>query len=282
MKNIFKKILISIIAAIVILVIIFIVVFKSLDKYTLHGESVTVPEIREMSVSDAGKILNREQLNIEIIDSIFTLDKKPGIIIEQNPAPNSKIKKNRKVYVVINSITRKKVSFPEIKEHSDRQAKTILESVGFNVPSIEYIPAEFQNLVQYAKVDGKIINTGDEIPVGSNVVLVVGQGLSKEMVNMPSFRALTLEAAKQKSIETNIHLGSIRYDVQPEDQNDIKNYFIYKQSPLTGAPVNIGKYIDVWLTKDKSKLEKEEELYSNEDIDLEGIINDIENSFKYE
>ncbi len=225
-----------------------------------------------MSVEDANALLSKNELQVEVIDSIFTLDKEPGIIMEQNPSPRSTIKKGRKVYVVINSKTKKKVAFPEIKDYSSRQAQTILEAMNLKVSSMEYVPSEFKNLVQYAKVNGEIIDTGDELTIGTNVVLVIGEGLSDEKIHLPSFRGLSLEQARTKCFENFINIGSVQFDVEPANQNDIKNYVVYRQKPITGSSVNLGKYIDVWLTKDKSKLTNEiEEVQITEDYDIENF-----------
>ncbi len=69
-----------------------------------------------------------------------------------------------------------------------------------------------------------------------------------------------------------INIGSVQFDEKPVNQEDIKNYIIYKQKPIAGSPVNLGKYIDVWLTKDKSKLTTEiEEIQISDDYDIENF-----------
>jgi len=74
------------------------------------------------------------------------------------------------------------------------------------------------------------------------------------------------------SIEIFINIGSTHFDVKPENQEDLKNYVIYKQKPIAGTEVNLGKYIDVWLTRDKSKIEEElEEIQLSDDYGIENL-----------
>ena len=278
LKFIFSKaFLLNLVIAVLLFLLLSYLTLFFVGKYTSHGISVVVPELRSMTVEAADSILNPNELQVEVIDSIFMLDKKPGIIIEQNPAPNSNIKKGRKVYVVINSKMKKKVPFPEIKDYSYRQAQTILETLGLKVSSVEYVPAEFKSLVLYAKANGRIIDAGQELEVGTNVVLVVGKGISEEKIFMPSFRGLTLQEARAMSIEIFINIGVTHFDVKPVNQEDMKNYVILRQRPIAGTEVNLGKYIEVWLTKDETKLEEE-----LEEVDLDGIGNLFDNEIEYE
>ena len=266
-----KKFLINLGIAVALFFVLGYVVLKLFGVYTSHGEEVTVPDIRNMQVDEANLLLQKDEVAVEINDSIFQLGKKPGIIIEQNPAPESKIKKGRKIYVVINSFTKKKVRFPEIKEYPFRQAQSVLENLGLRVSSIEYVPSEFKNLVLYAKANGNFIDTNTELTVGTSVILVVGKGLSDEKIHLPSFRKMTLDEARKKSFELMVNIGAVRYDVQPANAEDAQRYFVYRQSPIAGTEVQLGKYIDLWLTKDGVQLDAPEEINISNDYDIENF-----------
>jgi len=266
-----KKFLINLVIAVVLFFVLGYAMLKIFEVYTSHGEEVTVPDLKNMQVNEANQLLVKDVVEVEIIDSIFLLGKNPGIILEQNPAPNAKIKKGRKIYVIINSLTKKKVRFPEIKEYPFRQAQSVLENIGLKVSSIEYVPSEFKNLVLYAKIAGNVIDTNTELVVGTNIVLVVGQGLSDEKIYLPSFRKMTLDEARKKSFELMVNIGAVRYDVQPADAEEAKRYFVYKQTPIAGTEVQLGKYIDLWLTKDNSHLSTPEEINITNDYDIENF-----------
>lgn len=111
------------------------------DFYTHHGEAEVVPDLRGSYVEEAEVILAKKGLYPQVIDSVYVRDKKLGTIIEQIPAPNSTLKKNRPVYIIINSRKVRQVALPEINDVSYRQADVMLQSVGLSVASVEYAPS---------------------------------------------------------------------------------------------------------------------------------------------
>ena len=73
------------------------------DQYTRHGEFEVVPDLRGMYVEEAQLLLSNQDLHPQVIDSVYVRNKKLGTIIEQTPVPNSTVKKNRPIYIIINS-----------------------------------------------------------------------------------------------------------------------------------------------------------------------------------
>lgn len=266
-KNFLKHLII----AFLVFCIVGYIFLQLMNVYTSHGESVTIPDLRGLQKEEAEALLSEKELFVELIDSVFLVDKTPGEIVEQMPHPEEKIKKGRKIYVIINSKIKKKIPLPDVQEMSYRQAQSVLQSVGLSVASLEPIVSEYKDLVQHVKFNGRIIETGHSVEVGSALTLMVGSGLSEEQIHLPSFRGLTLAEAKQKSQEILIHIGSIRYDEHPTSEKNVSKYFVYKQSPLAGTKLNLGKHIDIWLTTDKSKLDVLEEIQISEDYDIENF-----------
>lgn len=83
--NIFVKHLLIILGT---FIAIGIVAFISLSIYTQHGKQETVPNVKNMSITDAEKILNSNNLSYEIVDSIFNRALTPGFVAEQDPIPS--------------------------------------------------------------------------------------------------------------------------------------------------------------------------------------------------
>ena len=65
-----------------------------LDLYTLHGKVTVVPDIVGKSMADAEKMLKKQHLTYEIVDSIYTEDALPGSIQDVQPKAGSKVKPN--------------------------------------------------------------------------------------------------------------------------------------------------------------------------------------------
>lgn len=240
--------------AIVIFVALAWVTIALIDVYTHHGESETVPDLRGLYVEEADLLLNNHGLYSVVIDSVFVRDKKLGTIIEQIPAVNSTVKRNRPIYLIINSRQVRQIPVPDVNDVSFRQADAMLKSIGLNVSSVEYSPSEYKDLVIAIKYRGRNISSGMRVPEGSSLVLVVGSGLGGEELPVPGIKGLSLEAGTEEALNGSMVIGAVEYDVEPSGNED--KYVIYRQRPAEGNSVPAGTRIDVWLSKDKSMLNK--------------------------
>ena len=220
------------------------------DQYTRHGEFEVVPDLRGMYVEEAQLLLSNQDLYPQVIDSVYVRNKKLGTIIEQTPVPNSTVKKNRSIYIIINSRQVRKIPVPDVTDVSFRQADAMLKAVGLNVSGVDYKPSEYKDLVIDIKYRGKSLDPGARIPENSYLTLVVGSGVGDETVSVPSLKGLTLDDARSETISASVIIGATQYDVQPN--GDEQEYFIYRQRPAAGQTIDAGSRVDVWLSKDKS------------------------------
>ena len=228
------------------------------DFYTHHGEAEVVPDLRGSTVEEAQVILASKGLRVQVIDSVYVRGKKLGTIIEQNPSPNSNIKTNRPIYVKINSRFVRQVTLPELSDVSYRQADAMLQSIGLSVGSVEYAPSEYKDLVIQVKFHGGAVLPGTRIPEGSAVVLVVGSGEGNAEVQVPAIKGMSLEDATQAITTASFVVGAVEYDTTPS--GDEAEYIIYRQHPAAGSPLSTGSKINLYLSKDKSRMnEKFEE-----------------------
>jgi beta-lactam-binding protein with PASTA domain len=141
-----------------------------------------------------------------------------------------------------------------VNDVSYRQADAMLKAIGLNVSSVEYSPSEYKDLVIAVKFRGRSIVAGTRVPEGSSLVLVVGSGLGEEGSIVPMIKGLSLEDGRQEALAGAMVIGATDYDVEPNGNED--QYIIYRQRPAAGKSVPAGTRIDVWLSKDKSMLNK--------------------------
>lgn len=224
------------------------------DIYTQHGDTEKVPDLSGMYMEEVEVMLKNHNLYAQIIDSVYVKNKKLGTVIQQTPAPGSNIKSNRPVYIIINSKQVRQTALPEVNDISYRQADAMLRAIGINVSHVEYTPSEYKDLVIDVKYGGRSISPGFRIPEGSYVTLVVGSGLGGEDILVPSLKGTGLEDAKQQAIAASMVIGAIDFDLAPHGNEDA--YIIYRQRPAAGKLVPAGTRIDIWLSKDKSMLDK--------------------------
>ena len=242
----------NVLVATAIIIVLSTAALFAIDFYTHHGESQVIPDLRGSYVEEAEQILAKKGLYPQVIDSVYVRDKKQGTIIDQIPAPNSTVKSNRPVYLIINSRKVRQVNLPEISDVSYRQADAMLQSVGLSVASVEYAPSEFKDLVIEIKFHERTILPGTRIPEGSAVVLVVGSGTGAVETKVPSLKGMSIDDATITASAVSFEIGKVEFDV-PAQGNEAK-YFVYRQIPAAGGTLPEGGKIDIYLTTKKARL----------------------------
>ena len=224
-----------------------------IQLYTNHGESEKVPNLRGTTLEEARLMLDRHNLKGEIIDSVYLKDKKLGTVIEQNPVPGSIVKPGRPIYLIINSKSVRKITLPDVRDVSLRQAEAMIKSLGVNIATVQYASSEYKDLVLDIKYKGQTLLPGSKIPEGSSVVLIAGDGYGSSTASgVPSLKGLDLASATEIISAGTFLLGGITYDVAPN--GDENQYIVYQQRPEPGEPVATGVAIDLFLSKDRSRL----------------------------
>ena len=71
-----------------------------LNHSTFHGKSIVVPNLIGKTINEVDQELNKLTLRYEVIDSArYNSNYKPLSVIDHQPTSNSKVKKNRKIYL---------------------------------------------------------------------------------------------------------------------------------------------------------------------------------------
>src|SRR5665647_3519447 len=182
-----------------------------MDYYTHHGDYQVVPDLRGSYVEEAEQILAKQGLFVKVIDSVYVRNKKLGTIIDQIPAPNSNVKNNRAIYLIINSRQVRQVTLPDVSDVSYRQADAMLQSIGLVIGSVEYAPSDYKDLVMKVKYNDRSILAGTRIPEGSSVVLVVGNGLGAAASVVPAIKGLGMEDATAGILSAQLVVGAVEY-----------------------------------------------------------------------
>jgi beta-lactam-binding protein with PASTA domain len=165
-------------AALVVIVLV-IVLLSWLKSYTNHGEAVEIPDVKGLLVEDAASLLQTRELNYEVIDSLFVKNAVVGTIVETVPPIGTPVKKGRKIYLTINSFSSQLITIPDVIETSQRQAVSILKSLGFESIQERIVPGDFRDLVVGLETKGKTIFPGDKVPSNSRLVILVSSGIKE-------------------------------------------------------------------------------------------------------
>ena len=253
--------------AILSVIVLTIIVLFSLKFFTKHGEQVAVPDVTGLYVEEADVLLKKQDLSYQVVDSVYVRDKLQGEILEQIPRAESNVKTGRTIYLTINSKSDKMIILPQVQNVSYRQARATLEAIGFVVSNIEYKPSEFPDLVMGIRVGQTPVRAGDRLRAGASVVLIVGSQTQGETAVAPDLIGFTQSAAEQLILQNNFVVGSVDFDVPPTNEADKANYFVYRQSPEPTTSYELGRRINIWLTKDADKMsEKSSKETTEEDF----------------
>ena len=96
-----KVLLKNLFYALLTLPFLFFLYLKFLDIYTLHDKHILVPDYSNFHISQLDSISNENNIRYIIIDSVSDLEKPKGIVLNQIPKPNTKVKKKRRIYLTI-------------------------------------------------------------------------------------------------------------------------------------------------------------------------------------
>ena len=94
------------------------------------------------------------------------------------PAPGSKVKTGRNIYLTINTRNVPTLPIPDIADNcSLREAEARLKSLGFKLGPIEYAPGD-KDWVLSVKCKGRNVVAGDRVEIDCPITLVVGNNSS--------------------------------------------------------------------------------------------------------
>lgn len=159
------------------------IIYFSFAIFTRHGESAVVPGVEKMSYTQAIEILHSKGFRVDIRDSLYKEDEKPGYVIEQFPKSNSVVKPGRKIFLYINAVHPKEVIIDEdnnpredaLKSISFRQGRARLEELGFKNIKVVKILGE-NDCISKIFANGKVVKKMQKIPVNAYIVMEVFDG----------------------------------------------------------------------------------------------------------
>lgn len=167
---------VNIIGMIVVVCIALFATLKGLDIYTRHGEAVVVPDIKGMQVEEAEMYLRNHGLTCLVSDSSYVKNKPAGSVLELTPAAGQKVKEGRTIYLTINTLDVPLRAVPDVADNSSvRQAQAKILASGFKLAENQVVNGE-KDWVYGVKYKGRQLHTGEKIPAGATLTLMVGSG----------------------------------------------------------------------------------------------------------
>ncbi len=211
---------------------IFALIFILITMFTSCGRNsakdVDVPNFIGMKLAD---IQNDPAYKfVWKVESVYDPNKAEGIIIDQEPLPNSKkVKEGATINLKVNS-SGVLVTVPVVKGLTEEIAKSKLSNTG--------LKCEVLMVVDEETAEGIVCNVdpqeGTKVTADSTVRLYVSKGNTDEKVVVPDVLNKSLAVAKNELIAAGLKISD---NITVEDSTKAKNTVI-STNPLPGISVN--------------------------------------------
>ncbi len=228
-----------------LLIIFFGFFFIYLPWSTNHGEAVQVPKIEGLTLDEAKKELDRAGLDYEVSDSVFKAGAKPLSILSLYPKAGSTVKSNRKVFLTVAAVSAPLVKLPNIIGRSTISGKNQLLSAGLEFDQEEKIPALEENTILKVKIGNRELQPGDEVPKGSKIIFVVGDGYADQKIDMPDVVGMEQEEADLLLTGLGLSVGQIISEPSSAPAGTV-----IRQRPAAGPEnkIRLGAPVDLWVS----------------------------------
>lgn len=246
----------NILLILVILIAGFACVIFSLQAITRHGQEFMLPDLTGMSVSEARVLTQEKNLRLIVNDSAYIREMERGAIFKQTPEPGSKVKRNRRVLLAINSIIPKQISVPSLIGYSLRQAHTEITACGLRLGKIYYVEDIATNNVLEQRYKGAVIQPGTKIESESYIDLVLGLNPKDKDTYIPYVIGFKYKIAEDILHDNSLNIDRTEFDETVQSYSDSLNAFVYRQYPVASDTnaVSAGSSVILYLSKDRSKI----------------------------
>lgn len=153
-----------------------VITFSWIKSYTRHGQYISVPDVSGMFEEEAGQALAAVGLKYEVLDYKYDRMTAEGGVIEQKPKSGSYVKDGRTIYLTLNSGREPLRAVPDVADNSSlRAAESRLNAAGFKLGRTVYVDGDL-DWVYEIRYQGEKIEAGTQIPEGSTLTIVAGNG----------------------------------------------------------------------------------------------------------
>lgn len=207
-----------------------------LSANVLAREEVTVPDVRQKTVTEAQEELDGTGLFLEVNKTVAHPTVAKGLIISQTPKVDEIVRKSTKILVTV-SDGPQMVDVPNVVDSSVSAAEIALTNKGLE----STITRVFNSQIPEGHVIDQEPDAGKEVAQGTSVALIVSKGPEPVWIKMPKVTGYTLTEAKEILKQNNLTLEV----VQPEVSYSYEEEVVIRQDPgpdsevLQGAVVNL-------------------------------------------
>jgi len=243
-------------------VTIFLLIYATLwvlDFYTNHGTSYEITDFEDMNLDEAKEMADKNGFKLVVTDSIYLEGKDPNIVLQQNPKPGVKVKKDRAVYVTTTKVVPDLVILPTMAGGNDNydlynkklNALGIHGKIKSKVSNFKYAENTIVE-VWFGKerITFSELKKEKQIPKGSTIECVITKK-SVDYIDVPNLKCRTLNEADFILNSYGLKLGKI--DKSNVDNENIA-FISWQSQPASSVDkIAVGASINVTLVSEKPK-----------------------------
>ncbi len=224
------------------IIAVFLFNYVILPIYINQKNIITIPSYEGLTIDESQSLAEQNKIQITVVDTVYSNDLSPNLILEQFPKAGKKVKKGRIVKVKITQWN-EKISIPDLVGKTLRSAQIELDQLGVEVDSVYYA---FNANFDKGLVSWQYPTPKDSLRKGFGIRLEVSQGSNPiDLVPVPDLQGLFLSEAVEKISESNLITGKIKF---------IKNErflpkTVFNQNPPSNTKVERGTKIDLIINE---------------------------------
>ncbi len=226
--------------------------FRScLSLYTHHGEAIILPIFEGKQLEEAKRIAKDRGLKIEVTKGAFDPDRDPGLVVAQQPKAESRVKRNRTVYLTVLSDEAPMVRLPSLVGSYDYEQYTRRLDplkISYYIAEQVYDPKQEENSILHffydeQKIEDQDLRKGIKVPQGARLGFVVTVRRTGS-VNVPDLRCRTYSEALFVIGGYNLTIGETS-----GVSDNLDEAYIERTEPASGEAVDEGSAIRVFLSR---------------------------------
>ena len=220
--------------------------------------TVEVPDVSELTYSQAKSLLKSKNLEIERGDDVKSDTVEKGKVVSQDPIKGEEVEEGSTVTVNISAGAETAEVPNMIGKYYSADTATILKSNNFEEGDISY---EKSDDFEEGQIIDQDPSAGTKRTVGTKINLVVCSGKKTEEVAVPSLTGLTLDKAVSKLKKAGLKRGQVDYE-----KSDVYGEGVVMwQQYQAGTALKKGTTVDIIVSQGTPEEEPEQSEEEEED-----------------
>lgn len=242
----------NIAAMIGLVVVLFLLIRFGLDWYTHHGETYQVHNYEGMALEDAERKARQGNFRVAVIDSTFDPALEPYVVLNQDPAPLSRVKKNRTIYLSISGGTPPEILLPPLVGNYDYEQytrKLQALKIRYSIQEQVYDKIQEENSILHfyykdRKITDEDLRAGVRVPQGAQLDFVVTIRQTGQ-VEIPNLVCRRYSEAVFTLAGMQLAVGEVYGGIGNSD-----NAYIIQQVPeyVPGKTIDQGSTVNLYLS----------------------------------